>query len=84
MPLKSFAHGEWVTGQNISPLHNAVTGEVACELSSGGLDYAGMLDYARNVGGPALRRLTFHQRALMLKALAKHLLEHKEELSVRR
>lgn len=80
MPLKSFAHGEWVTGQNISPLHNAVTGEVACELSSGGLDYAGMLDYARNVGGPALRRLTFHQRALMLKALAKHLLEHKEEL----
>jgi oxepin-CoA hydrolase/3-oxo-5,6-dehydrosuberyl-CoA semialdehyde dehydrogenase len=38
-----------------------------------------MLAHARNVGGPALRALTFHQRAALLKALAKRLSEVKEE-----
>lgn len=41
-----------------------------------------MLDHGRRVGGPALRRLTFHQRALLLKALAQHLTERKEEFYV--
>src|SRR5688572_31916638 len=38
-----------------------------------------MLEYGRATGGVALRRLTFHQRARMLKALAIHLTERKEE-----
>ena len=35
---------------------------------------------AADVGGPALRELTFHQRAALLKALASHLREHRDEL----
>ncbi len=60
-------------------LAHAVTGEPFAEIDSTGLDFAAMLAHARTVGGPALRRLTFHQRALMLKALAGHLMERKEE-----
>ena len=44
------------------------------------LDFAAMLDHARNVGGPALRAMTFHQRARMLKALADAIMARKEEL----
>jgi oxepin-CoA hydrolase/3-oxo-5,6-dehydrosuberyl-CoA semialdehyde dehydrogenase len=78
--LQSYAMGEWVGGTGKSAeLFNAVTGEVIGEASSGGLDFAAMATYARAVGGPALRKMTFHERALMLKALAKYLMERKEE-----
>ncbi len=80
MQLKNYASGEWVAGTGKSAeLFNAVTGEVIGETSSGGLDFAAMAAYARTVGGPALRKMTFHERALMLKALAKYLMERKEE-----
>lgn len=79
MQLGNYALGEWVlgTGKSASLVH-AVTGEVLGEASSGGLDFAAMADYARTVGGPAMRRLTFHQRAAMLKAMAVYLMERKE------
>jgi oxepin-CoA hydrolase/3-oxo-5,6-dehydrosuberyl-CoA semialdehyde dehydrogenase len=57
-----------------------VTGEPVALASSAGLDFQGMLEYGRTVGGPALRRLTFHERARMLKALATRLTERKEAL----
>ncbi|HEX6376549.1 MAG TPA: phenylacetic acid degradation bifunctional protein PaaZ, partial [Allosphingosinicella sp.] len=62
------------------PVESAVTGEVVAETGSGGLDFAAMLDHARQVGGPALRRLTFHERAHRLKALASAIMARKEEL----
>src|SRR5215217_3263094 len=78
--FQSYAVGEWVTGGGTgAALHNAVTGEQIAEASSEGLDFAAMLDYGRSTGGPTLRRLTFHQRARMLKALALYLSERKEE-----
>src|SRR4030095_9482838 len=43
-----------------------------------GLDFKGMLEYARNTGGPALRKMTFHERALMLKRLALYLTDKKQ------
>ena len=77
--LRNYALGEWVEGTGEgTPLHDAVTGEQIAVASSEGLDFAAMLEYGRTVGGPALRRLTFHQRARMLKALAQHLTERKE------
>src|SRR4051795_12214504 len=80
MRLKSYAAGRWVEGTGTPMvLANAVTGEPVAEIDSTGLDFAGMLDHARRVGGPALRRLTFHQRALKLKELAAYLMERKEE-----
>ena len=78
--LENYAQGEWVAGAgNFTTLHDAVTGEAVGETSSQGLDFKGMADYARRVGGPALRRMTFHQRARMLKALATALTARKEE-----
>ena len=49
-------------------------------VPSGGLEMSAILSHARGVGGPALRRLTFHQRADMLKRLAQYLSERKDEL----
>jgi phenylacetic acid degradation protein paaN len=77
--LKNYAEGKWVTAKNDGDtLYNAITGDAIYTASSEGLDFGAMMDYARKVGGPALRKLTFHQRGRMLKALAFYLLERKE------
>jgi oxepin-CoA hydrolase/3-oxo-5,6-dehydrosuberyl-CoA semialdehyde dehydrogenase len=60
-------------------MRDATTGDIIATASSAGLNFSAILDHARNVGGPALRELTFHQRATMLRALAKKLSELKEE-----
>jgi len=79
--LQNYAAGQWVSGTGKgTTLYHAVTGATVAEASSGGLDFHGMLHYARTVGGPRLRALTFHQRAAMLKAMAKHLMERKDAL----
>ena len=69
--LLSYAADQWTaaTGGTES-LRSAITGEVVAETGSQGLDFKAMLDHARNVGGPALRAMTFHARARMIKALA--------------
>ena len=73
MKLKSYASGEWRQGDaKFAPLFNAVNGKLLAESSSDGLDFRAMLEYGRCHGGTALRKMTFHQRANMLKALAKH------------
>ncbi len=78
--LQSFAKGQWHTANDgFRPCFNAVTGDEIFEISATGLDYVGMLDYAKSKGGPALRAMTFHERALMLKELALYLLSRKKE-----
>ncbi len=70
----------WVDGDgdgNI--LASAVDGNVVARITSNGLDFGDILNHARTVGGANLRKLTFHQRGEMLKALAKYLMEHKKE-----
>ncbi len=80
MQLQSFAAGRWWAGAGEgAALRDATTGEVIAHASTDGLDAAGMLAFARKVGGANLRRLTFHERAALLKALARHLSEHKDE-----
>ena len=72
--VKNYIQGQWAAGEGVEYVaHNAITGEDFAEVSSAGLDYAAVLDYGRKVGGPALRKMTFQQRGLMLKALALHL-----------
>ena len=79
--LESYAAGRWFRAQDEGrPILDAVTGAEVSRLSSAGLDLAGMVAHARTVGAPALQALTFHERAGLLKALAKHLGQHKEEL----
>lgn len=81
LKLLNYAQDGWVSGAGaLEEVRSAVTGEVIAETGSAGLDYAAMLDHARKVGGPALRKLTFHERALMLKALANAITAKKEEL----
>ncbi len=80
MNIQSYVNGEWVSGQgNDVAVVNAVNGDFIGKVSSDGVDFSDVLRHAREVGGPALRRMTFHERSLRLKALAQHLLEHKEE-----
>ncbi|WP_435156807.1 phenylacetic acid degradation bifunctional protein PaaZ [Amycolatopsis sacchari] len=79
--LRSYVGGRWHTAADEGvPLHDAVTGEEVARVSSKGVDMAAALEHGRRAGGPALRELTFHQRAALLKALASHLREHREEL----
>lgn len=80
IPLNSFARDEWVAPSgDTSDLKSAVDGRVVARIG-GRLDYAAMADHARNVGGPALRAMTFHDRAHILKALAQYLNERREAL----
>lgn len=77
--LESYACGKWVTGSGAGQtLRDASTGAPVADIDATGLDYRAMLAYAREVGGPALRAMSFHDRAAMLKALGLALLEAKE------
>jgi oxepin-CoA hydrolase/3-oxo-5,6-dehydrosuberyl-CoA semialdehyde dehydrogenase len=77
--LQNYVAGEWVNGSGkTTDLFHAVTGEKIAEASTGGIDFGRMVDYARTTGGPALRKLTFHERARRLKALAQYLMERKD------
>jgi oxepin-CoA hydrolase/3-oxo-5,6-dehydrosuberyl-CoA semialdehyde dehydrogenase len=79
--LRSYVQGGWHTASDEGrTLHDAVTGEEVARISSTGVDFAAALEHGRRVGAPALRELTFHQRAGLLKALSGHLREHREEL----
>jgi len=80
MTTKNYAQGKWIEGDGDGkPLYNAITGEVIATASSKGLDFPAMMDYARKVGGPALAKMTFQERGLMLKALALHLIDIKKK-----
>src|SRR5258708_38148860 len=79
--LRSYAGGSWITPADEGrPVLDAVTGDEVARVSSAGVDLAAALDHGRYVGGPALRELTFHQRAALLKALGSRLREHRDEL----
>ena len=83
MKIQNYVTGSWITGDGEELMaENAITGEAFASLSSAGLDYESILNYARNTGGPALRKMTFQERGRMLKALALHLMEHKEKFYV--
>ncbi len=78
-PLNNYALGKWIAGEGEGQLlYNAITGDAIATASSKGLDFAAMCDYARTVGGPKLRKMTFPERGRMLKALALHLMEKKD------
>jgi oxepin-CoA hydrolase/3-oxo-5,6-dehydrosuberyl-CoA semialdehyde dehydrogenase len=80
MKLQNFAENHWISGDDDGKeLKSAVDGESVASITSKGVDFAGMLDYARRIGGANLRQHTFHDRAFMLKDLAKYLTGHKKE-----
>jgi oxepin-CoA hydrolase/3-oxo-5,6-dehydrosuberyl-CoA semialdehyde dehydrogenase len=81
MMIPSYAAGQWVAPDSgARGIASAVTGEIIAQAGNDTLDVGGMHAYAREIGGLALRKLTFHDRARMLKAMAVYLSEHKQKL----
>jgi oxepin-CoA hydrolase/3-oxo-5,6-dehydrosuberyl-CoA semialdehyde dehydrogenase len=81
MVLGSYVNGSWMSpSAEGAPLLDAVTGEQVATISSAGIDMRAALEYGRAAGGPALRGLTFHERAAILKSVGQFLREHRPEL----
>jgi oxepin-CoA hydrolase/3-oxo-5,6-dehydrosuberyl-CoA semialdehyde dehydrogenase len=78
--LLNYERDRWIQGDGNVEIASAIDGAPVAIAGSGGLDFAGMLRHAREVGGPALRKLTFHERARMIKALGLAIMTRKEEL----
>lgn len=80
--LPSYVAGHWhiPDGGDGRPAYDAVTGDLVASVSTAGIDFRAVLDHGRDSGGPALRELTFHQRAALLDDLAAFLRGHREEL----
>jgi len=79
--LLNYAFGRWTPGEGqLAELTSAIDGTPVATTGSGGLDFSRMLKHAREEGGPALRAMTFHERARMLKALGQAIMARKEEL----
>jgi oxepin-CoA hydrolase/3-oxo-5,6-dehydrosuberyl-CoA semialdehyde dehydrogenase len=78
--IQNYVLGKWVSGEGVETEHfNAITGEKISEVSSKGLDYKAIREYALENGGKALRKMTFQERGMMLKELALHLLSIKKD-----
>lgn len=79
--LLNYERDKWIAGTSgLSELPSAIDGSPVAIAGSGGLDFGAMLRHAREVGGPALRKLTFHERARILKGLGLAIMARKEEL----
>lgn len=76
---QNYIMGSWVSGDGTeTEQFHAISGHKIGEVSSAGIDFSQVLEYGRQTGGPALRKMTFQERGRMLKALALHLMEKKE------
>src|SRR3954462_10821125 len=78
--LLNYERDRWIAGDGTAEIVSAIDGAPVALTGSDGLDFDGMLRHAREVGGPALRKLTFHERARMIKALGLAIMARKEEL----
>ena len=79
MKLQNYVLGNWIEGNKEGKaLYNAISGKQIFTTSSAGLDFGEILQYGRSKGSPALRKMTFQERGLMLKALALFLLKKKK------
>jgi oxepin-CoA hydrolase/3-oxo-5,6-dehydrosuberyl-CoA semialdehyde dehydrogenase len=79
MKLKNYVQGKWIEGEGDGKqLYDAITGAELAVASTEGIDFAGVLNYARNVGSPALKKMTFHERGRMIKAMALFLFDKRK------
>lgn len=80
MNLANYVGGEWKTGSGPGEaLVDPVTGEELARISSQGVDVKAALDFARTEGGPALRALSYRERAEMLGKIAETLAANRDE-----
>ena len=79
--LQHYIMDEWCTPDgSTQTLTNAIDGAPLFEISTQGVDFNSVFQHARAFGGCALRKMTFHERGRMLKALALFLNEKKISL----
>ena len=79
--VQSFAHGDWIAPSSSARIvASAIDGSEFARSGHDALNYQDMIDYAKSKGGSALRAMTFHDRARLIKALALHLREHRDHL----
>jgi oxepin-CoA hydrolase/3-oxo-5,6-dehydrosuberyl-CoA semialdehyde dehydrogenase len=79
--LPSYVAGRWYEAPcDQVALPSAIDGHTVATASSSGLNFGELVNYARDAGGRELRKLTFHQRAAMLRALAVYLNERRDAL----
>ena len=80
MKLNNYINGHWIAGEGEgAPLYNSVNGDLIATATTKGIDFAEVLKYGRTVGNPALRKMTFQERGMMLKKLALYLTKRKEQ-----
>ncbi|MEQ5871615.1 phenylacetic acid degradation bifunctional protein PaaZ [Sagittula sp. NFXS13] len=80
--LESYLCGRWVSGEGDQAIAHAATGDTVARVGGQGLDIEAALDWGRDVGGAALRKMTIHERALLLKEIGLRLMEMKEDFYV--
>ena len=77
--LSSYSADRWLATGSGAELVSATDGAIVARMPDKA-DASEMVAYAREVGGPALRAMTFQQRGKMLRALADALAARKDEL----
>ncbi|MCC6743589.1 MAG: 3,4-dehydroadipyl-CoA semialdehyde dehydrogenase [Acidobacteria bacterium] len=79
--LRSYVRDNWVDGEgDLAQLVNPTTEEALAETTTAGIDFGAALAHARDVGGPALRDMTFAERGKLLQAMASEIHKFREEL----
>ena len=80
LKLLNYERDSWIAGDGAVEIMSAIDGAPVATTGSSGIDFQAMLRHAREVGGPALRKRSFHERARMLKSLGLAIMARKEEL----
>lgn len=80
MKLANYVCGQWQEGEGSGEaLLDPVTGEELARVSTDKIDVAAVLAFARSRGGPALRALSYAQRADLLAKVAEVLAANRAE-----
>ncbi len=78
--LQSHIAGRWLGSHAATALRSAINGHTVAHTHAEAIDFAEAVHHARTVGLPNLLQLDFQQRAERLRALAKYINTHKEQL----
>ena len=79
MNIQSYVCGEWQQGDaDTQALRSALDNEVIAELSPLSSGFSDILAYGRGTAHAELAKLTIHERAERIKALAVYLMERKD------
>ena len=86
MTLQSYLSGRWQEGEGVeTELRNPANGELLATVSARKLDLSSALNHARTRGSPALKELSYQQRAKLLSQIGDVLTKNRaryEEIAI--